>query len=364
MPTRVFVSFDEVKARVRIAEVMQLLGVDLTKYTEGRDGSLSGPCPLRNHPIGDPNHRNPRQFRIDCKDGIDVFKCFASDCNAGGSVIQFAMQMLDRDAAHVRYFFADHWGDRLTGTPSSRPSLPAKKEPREEAKVEAAAPTQGLLKAPVSVAGNRDADKEFRPMDHFLRLDPNVEYLKQRGLSPTTLERYGVGYASRGRMKGYVCMPVFDYPHVDGSYPLVYLGRFAGEDFIEKNRPKYLWGAANFEKTKVLLGLPQAMENIGDRPIVVTEGMFDLLAVADAGYSHVVACVGSDLSDEQAQLLIRLKHDIVLLFDSDESGRCGARKAAGKLIRDTSVRVISLPDGTDPGGLPVNQLRQDLSFLL
>jgi hypothetical protein len=204
-------------------------------------------------PVGDPNHRNVRQFRIDHKDGIDLFRCFASDCLAGGTVVQFAMEMLDRDAAHVRYFFADHWGDRLTGKPPSRPAQPAKKEPCEEAKVEATAPAQGLLKAPVSVADNGEADKELRPMDHFLRLDPNVEYLKQRGLSPETLEKYGVGYVSRGRMKGYVCMPVFGFPHPDGAPPLVYLGRYCGEDYVEKDRPKYLWGSADFPKSRVLV---------------------------------------------------------------------------------------------------------------
>jgi hypothetical protein len=366
---RVWISFDEVRSRVRITEIMQVLGVDMAQYVEGPNGSVTGPCCLPCHPIGDPNHRNCRQFRVDRivdNDGqeIDVFKCFSTDHDVGGSAVTFAKLMLRRSDAAVRYFFHDHWSGRLTGRPPKRESPPAKKEPCEEARIAAEAPTQGVLKAPVSVAGNGEADKELRPMDHFLRLDPDVAYLKQRGLSRETLDRYGVGYASRGRMKGYVCMPVYGFPHPDASPPLVYLGRYAGEDYLEKNKPKYLWGAADFPKSRVLVGLAQAMENFRDRPIVLTEGMFDMLSVCEAGYRHVVTCVGSDLSDEQARLLLHLGHPVVLLFDGDDAGRAGARKAAGKLIRGAFVRAVMLPEGKDPADLRPEELRRHLSFLM
>jgi DNA primase len=92
--------------------------------------------------------------------------------------------------------------------------------------------------------------------------------------------------------------------------------------------------------------------------------MFDMLAVVDAGYRHVVSCIGSDLSDEQARLLLHLGHPVVLLFDADDAGRAGARKAAGKLIRGAFVRAVTLPEGKDPADVSGEQLRRHLSFLL
>jgi DNA primase len=142
------------------------------------------------------------------------------------------------------------------------------------------------------------------------------------------------------------------------------LGRFAGEDYAAKNKAKYLWGSPGFPKAKILVGLREALDGIGDKPLVVVEGMFDLFRVVDCGYRHVAAIVGSDLSDEQARILISLKRPIVLLFDGDESGQAGARKAAGKLIRHTSVRAVTLPADKDPADLSAEELRKHLGFLL
>jgi DNA primase len=199
-------------------------------------------------------------------------------------------------------------------------------------------------------------------MDHVLRLDPNVDYLKQRRVSAETLDHYGVGYCSRGRLRGYVAMPIYLPDQPVGECPVVYLGRWCGEDFHEKGKPKYLWGAA-VPKGKILVGLREALDGIGDRPVVCVEGIFDLFRVVDCGYRHVVAVIGADLSDDQAQLLIGLGRAAVIMFDGDESGQAGARKAAAKLIRDLSVRVVSMPDGRDPADLSVDELREHLGFL-
>jgi DNA primase len=44
------------------------------------------------------------------------------------------------------------------------------------------------------------------------------------------------------------------------------------------------------------------------------------------------------------------------MFDGNEAGRIGMRAAAGKLIAKTFVRVIKLPDGTEPDDLSAEQL--------
>jgi DNA primase len=62
------------------------------------------------------------------------------------------------------------------------------------------------------------------------------------------------------------------------------------------------------------------------------------------------------LSDEQATILVATGRPIVLMFDGNEAGRTGMRAAAGKLIARTFVRVIKLPDGTEPDDLSAEQL--------
>src|SRR5215217_2540286 len=109
MAKRPYVNFKEIKERIRIADVLEILGLT-DRFKKARDG-LMGVCPLPSHAHGP--MPNAEQFKIGHKDGIDVWHCFG-DCQRGGDVIEFVKAMTGYDNAHVRLWFAEYFKDRLT----------------------------------------------------------------------------------------------------------------------------------------------------------------------------------------------------------------------------------------------------------
>ena len=115
MSDRPYVSFAEVKAKVTIPDAMKVLGIR-DQFTE-KTGVLSGACPLPQHQHGP--RPNNQQFKADAKKGHWLYRCFG-DCAThdygGGDVIGFVKAMTESDDAHVRFWFADHFADRLSLT--------------------------------------------------------------------------------------------------------------------------------------------------------------------------------------------------------------------------------------------------------
>ena len=53
----------------------------------------------------------------------------------------------------------------------------------------------------------------------------------------------------------------------------------------------------------------------------------DVIALAQAGYTNVVAASGTAFTEDQARILRRYVDKAVLVFDGDEAGRRAAWKA-------------------------------------
>lgn len=91
-----------------------------------------------------------------------------------------------------------------------------------------------------------------------------------------------------------------------------------------------------------------AKNSCGDRVILV-EGNMDVISLHQAGFTNVVAPLGTAFTMEQANLLSRYTKEIVLMLDADAAGQ-KAIKRASELLQNTglSVRVVVIPDGKDP----------------
>lgn len=192
----------------------------------------------------------------------------------------------------------------------------------------------------------------LKPLKFFLNLDPNVPYLRDRGISDAIIRKFGIGLCNRGVLKGYVAMPVHNWPRSENQLPVAYFGRWPGVDFDEcAGRPRYKW-PVEFPKQQIIYGIHEAIsETAVQSPIVVTEGTFGVFHLAQNGFPGVVAIFGSSLSDRQSDLLISTGRPIILMFDGDEAGRQGMRVAAAKLMRKAFVRVAWLKDGVQPDQL-------------
>lgn len=356
MSARAYVSFAEVKERISIVDALQVFGVSQQFQTVGK--TVSGVCPLPAHKHGP--SPNPNQFKITIRDGVSVFHCFG-DCQRGGDVIEFVKLMTGLDHQHVRFWFAEHFGDRLTLKRSRGEGRPARESPaeiKEAGEVVQKPRPAGVKSNDSKVSG---AEREYKPIRFRLQVDPTAAYLRERGLSDETIERYGLGLAKRGMLAGYIAIPVWDHPK--GEYPAAYLGRWPGDDYDEQTgRPRYKW-PATFPKQRFLFGLNEALEGTDGKPIIVVEGVFGTLHCVQNGFQSTVAAFGSSLSDEQAKLLIETGRPIVLMFDGGEPGRRGMRKAVLKLSRKAFVRAVRLRPDQQPDHLKPMELRKTLHFI-
>ncbi|MBX3132827.1 MAG: DNA primase [Gemmatimonadaceae bacterium] len=203
-------------------------------------------------------------------------------------------------------------------------------------------------------------------------------YLREREVSRDTAVRFGMGYAPRDpqalrahleglgvpleravqagillqrddapeprpRFRDRLMFPILD----QSGHTVGFGGRLLGP-----GEPKYLNSSESeiFSKGRLLYNLGAARNAIRreDRVIVV-EGYFDALRLVDAGVEHVVAPMGTALTDGQADLLAKFTTHAVLLYDSDGPGQKATFRAGDVLLaKGFEVRVVTLPDGEDP----------------
>jgi DNA primase len=109
-----------------------------------------------------------------------------------------------------------------------------------------------------------------------------------------------------------------------------------------------------FRKGSVVYGLDRARAAIqsGNRACVV-EGNTDVIALRQAGFEPVVACMGTALTEQQLRELGRLTKRLVLAFDGDAAGESATLR--GMELADAqgfAVRVLEVPPGLDPADDP------------
>jgi len=208
-----------------------------------------------------------------------------------------------------------------------------------------------------------------------------LQYLQERGLTPASIERFGLGYAPKSRdglikylqnhgispeegLEAGVLMEregrYFDRFRNRVTFPILDpLGRivaFTARALEKDDNPKYLNSpeTALFKKSQLLYGYPEARAAIRERGrAVVVEGLFDVIALHQLGFAETVAVLGSSLSNEQAHLLKRADAtELYLAFDADEAGRKATLQSLNlEIARSFVVYAVLLEGGKDPGDL-------------
>ncbi len=183
---------------------------------------------------------------------------------------------------------------------------------------------------------------EVRP---FYDLDPAHPYLASRGVDPETAHMFGMGgFRGAGAFARRIIVPLHD-----GRGRLVgHMGR-AIDDVTE---PRYRFQRGT-PKGRILYNLHRADRSL---PVIVVEGVFDLLAVRRAGGLNVVALLGAHASHMQTALL-RVFPRVALLLDADDAGRAGTRDLT-RALRHRAVALVLL--GADPATTATDDLRAAL----
>jgi DNA primase len=220
------------------------------------------------------------------------------------------------------------------------------------------------------------ADRYFR---QSLAQAPDVrKYLTDRGLTPETIEEFGLGYAppgytallewlrrqkvppeeaekadlvlrteERGWRDRFVDRVIFPIGDIEGR-PIAFGGRTLRADGV----PKYLNSRETpiFVKGKTLYGLHLAKRAIPTAGFAVAvEGYMDLIALHQAGIANSIASLGTAITETHVGVLGRYSKELVMCYDGDSAGiRAATRNSAMFEAAGCEVRVARLPQGEDP----------------
>ncbi len=286
-----------------------------------------------------------------------IFYCFG--CGAGGNVISFIMRIEKISFPEAVFHLARKYNI----------SIPLEEENSEEAR----------LKTAIYDA-NRFAAEFFH--NHLLKT-PSAQkardYLKERGFSQEMIEKFNLGWSleswdgliqaakkkgisekilkaaglvlanERGgtydRFRGRLMFPIYQTSGVVVGFG----GRILDK---EAKTAKYLNTSDTpvFQKGRILYGLYQNREAIRkeDQAILV-EGYADLITLVQFGIENVVASSGTALTENQANLLMRMTRNVVLLYDGDLAGAHAALRGVDTLVKTgLRVSVVALPPEHDP----------------
>ncbi|DAB38806.1 MAG: DNA primase [Sulfuricurvum sp. GWF2_44_89] len=219
-----------------------------------------------------------------------------------------------------------------------------------------------------------------------------MEYLHERGIYASSIERFGIGYAptspetlrfleqrklptpeaieqgaigrgDEGRLFArFIERITFPIHSTSGA-----IVGFGGRT-ITGHQAKYVNSSQNaiFNKSRLLYAYHLAREAIyRRREIIVTEGYLDVVMLHQAGFTHAVATLGTALTAEHLPLLRKGEPKIFLAYDGDKAGRAAAYKAS-KLLSMSGFDggVVLFEGGLDPADMIKNGQIEQLNALL
>ncbi len=334
---------EEVRSRNDIVDVIGSY-VNLKK----KGNSYSACCPF--------HHEKTPSFHV--SRDKQMYHCFG--CDAGGNVYTFLMEHENMTFPEALETLAERAGIKL---PEKSMSPEAKQ--------------QNDLRTRIKEM-NRLAAGYFHYLLKSERGTHAMEYLKGRGLTDETIQRFGLGFSDvysddlYQYLKSKGCtdeelkdsgLVRFDekhgasdrfwnrvmYPIADANNRVIgFGGRVMGDA-----KPKYIntQDTPVFDKSRNLYGLNYAKKS--KRPgIIFCEGYMDVIAMHQAGFDNAVASLGTALTPGQVNLIKRYTDRVYLAYDSDEAGTKAALRAL-EIMREFELpaRVISLKPYKDPDEL-------------
>lgn len=209
--------------------------------------------------------------------------------------------------------------------------------------------------------------------------DKPKEYLKSRGVTPESLQRFAIGYAPEGWQSLQEAFPAYQSDDLlvqaglvkdkDGRRYDAFRDRlifsikdprgrivgFGGRAFDDNSPPKYLNSPESpvFDKGSVLFGVHEARSAIqASKQAIVVEGYMDVVMLAQHGVENVVASMGTACTPRQIERLCAVAPETVFTFDGDAAGLQAAWRALSNCLpfaTDThTFRFCLLDSGMDP----------------
>lgn len=209
-----------------------------------------------------------------------------------------------------------------------------------------------------------------------------VAYLKGRGLTGEVAKQFGIGYCTDSWHGLASAFPAYNDPKLEGAGLVIVhdagtpqekrYDRFRhrimfpirsmqgdvigfGGRVLDGGEPKYLNSPETpvFSKGRELYGLFEGRTAIRKAGYaLVVEGYMDVVALAQWGFGHAVATLGTACTEDHVRRLMRFTDSVVFSFDGDAAGRKAAARALEACLphaSDTrSIRFLFLPPEHDP----------------
>jgi DNA primase catalytic core len=157
-----------------------------------------------------------------------------------------------------------------------------------------------------------------------------------------------INAAPYDKMRGRIVCPILDIH----DRPIAFGGRLMEE---VKDRPKYLNTAETplFSKGRTFFAMSRARKAMAELGYaIVVEGYFDVISAHQAGFTNVVATLGTALTADHADILSRQVKRVILAFDADAAGFRAAQRANAIFeAKEFEVQVLDMPRGEDPDSL-------------
>lgn len=278
------------------------------------------------------------------------FYCFG--CGAGGDVITFVKKINNIDYIEAVKALA------------SRAGMPL---PAEDDQV-------GRMRSRI-LSINKDAARFFFSSMNEDQGRSARAYWRGRGLSDSTIKRFGLGYApdsfhamvnhlqklgysqeemlasglvkrsDKGNLydvfRNRVMVPIFD---LRGNV-IAFGGRNMGPE-----KPKYINSPETlvYKKSRTIFALNVAKKS-AEKRYILCEGYMDVISMHQAGFDTAVAGCGTALTPEQVRLISEYASDVVLCYDSDEAGQKATARAIN-LFASAPVKlsVLNITGAKDP----------------
>ena len=215
-----------------------------------------------------------------------------------------------------------------------------------------------------------------------------VEYLRNRGVYESSVEKFGIGYAPDSNSTiNYIKSQMFN---ISEAVEMGIVGEDSGRifaRFIERitfpihssnatvvgfggrtitgHQAKYINSPETplFNKSRLLYAYHHARADIyKQKEIIITEGYLDVIMLHQAGFTNAVATLGTALTKEHLPLLRKGEPKVIMAYDGDKAGRSAALKAS-RLLSSTGFDggVIIFSDGMDPADMVQNGEVENLS---
>ena len=327
-------SIDGLKARIDVLDV-------ISNYIEVKKAgaNFKANCPFH-------DEKSP-SFVISPQK--QIYHCFG--CGAGGDAIKFVMEFEKLNYPEAIERLADQNNYTLNYTDNKNPQ-------KQRSQL---------------------MEKLSQWYQSLLHTMPTAQsYLKERGVSMASIEKFGIGYAPESfKTIQFIKSNQFNMAEavefgVAGSEGGREYARFMeriifpihaangasvgfGGRTITGHQAKYINSPQTplFNKSRLLYAYDLARKDIySHKQIIITEGYLDVVMLHQAGFNHAVATLGTALTQDHLPLLRKGEPHVVMAYDGDNAGKAAALKASRLLSAGGfDGGVVIFEGGLDPADM-------------